>query len=257
MYILTSEDLSLLYKSGCRALLFGLESYSRKLLQLMNKKTNTEEIMEIYRQCRSIGIQIHSYVIIGTPYETWDDIEKTILFLASYTDTVSSDLLILPSSLRFGHAKFHFPKRPSFLQDVHPILAEVYYRNICRIYFKTGDGVSRIMRIIRKETMYTTLSKLIKPKILFPLNSLQISPSYVPRKNRIQIVGDTVITVNKKILRLEESGIKCLLEMDGKTVLELSRLMKIHFPREYPTEKDAFEETRKFIMESDIWRNWG
>ena len=59
-----------------------------------------------------------------------------------------------------------------------------------------------------------------------------------------------VITTNDRVIYLDESGIRCLQEMDGKTIEEISQIMKKNYPKQFPTGKIALKETIDFVRES-------
>ena len=65
-------------KSGCYMILFGIESGSQKVLDMMKKGITIEQIKKAISLCKKTGIERVGYFIIGNPGETEEDVLKTI-----------------------------------------------------------------------------------------------------------------------------------------------------------------------------------
>ncbi len=79
----------LLKKSGIRMLVFGLESISSRILNLMNKyhkNLSESEIKEILKTLRNADISVGLNIIIGFPTETIDEARQTLDFLIKNRD---------------------------------------------------------------------------------------------------------------------------------------------------------------------------
>lgn len=70
---LDDEIISLMSKSGCKAVFLGVESGSRKMLDLMNKKTTPEMIRDATNLLKKYGISVYWSMISGLPGEAIDD----------------------------------------------------------------------------------------------------------------------------------------------------------------------------------------
>lgn len=77
----SQEILDKAKKSGCIAILWGLESGSQRVLNLMNKGTKVEDISEVLKRSNKAGIKNFTFAFIGFPGETLEDFEKTKKFL--------------------------------------------------------------------------------------------------------------------------------------------------------------------------------
>lgn len=78
--------------SGCRALAYGLESGSQKVIDLMRKQFKVQDAETLVRQTREAGIQPRLYLQCGFPGETEADVDLTADFVrrnARYLDQVS------------------------------------------------------------------------------------------------------------------------------------------------------------------------
>jgi radical SAM superfamily enzyme YgiQ (UPF0313 family) len=76
--------------SGCIHLTYGLESGSQELLDKMNKGVDVNKASRILKWAHNANIWSHINVIAGLPYETDDDIKKTINYLNENSDYINS-----------------------------------------------------------------------------------------------------------------------------------------------------------------------
>lgn len=70
-----------LYLAGCRILMFGLESASQRVLNLMRKGTRVEHFRPILEACKEAGIAVRYDFMVGFPGETEEDVQWTFDFL--------------------------------------------------------------------------------------------------------------------------------------------------------------------------------
>ncbi len=74
----TKEDFELLYKAGCRMLMFGIETGSKNVLTAIRKPNNLQTIEATINACVNSGILPITTFIIGFPGETIEDVKETI-----------------------------------------------------------------------------------------------------------------------------------------------------------------------------------
>lgn len=86
----TAEAMETLYRSGARILLWGYESYSERVLGLMNKGINAQSRERILRSSHDAGIWNNALFIIGYPTETREEIELTLDFVRNNRDIINS-----------------------------------------------------------------------------------------------------------------------------------------------------------------------
>ncbi len=72
----TYEILKRMYKAGCRLIIWGVESFNQRILNLMNKGTNAKEIEDILKASYKIGLCNVVYMIQGFPTQTEGEILK-------------------------------------------------------------------------------------------------------------------------------------------------------------------------------------
>jgi radical SAM superfamily enzyme YgiQ (UPF0313 family) len=87
---ITLEVLKDMKKSGCHKLVFGLESFTQRVLDLMCKGTKGDTIKRILNDCLDTGVSAHLYSIVGFPTETVQDAFETINFVLNNKRLISS-----------------------------------------------------------------------------------------------------------------------------------------------------------------------
>lgn len=75
------EDLiKLMRHAGCRAMWFGTESGSNRVLKMLHKGVNKERAVGTFRMCREYGIKTGASFILGLPGETKSEMYETLNF---------------------------------------------------------------------------------------------------------------------------------------------------------------------------------
>lgn len=74
------EMLTVMKEAGCHYILFGVESGSSKMLDIMKKRISLDRVREAFRNCRELGIRSQAFFLFGIPGETQETIEETIEF---------------------------------------------------------------------------------------------------------------------------------------------------------------------------------
>lgn len=100
---LTYEKLQMLYEVGCRKLVFGFESGSEKILELIDKRLKLSEVVQVLKWCKEIGIWADLEVIIGLPYERETEFQETYQFIGKYRNLINNfwlnEYFVIPNSL--------------------------------------------------------------------------------------------------------------------------------------------------------------
>lgn len=78
---LDKQTLKTLYESGLRLVIWGVESGSDRVLQLMRKGTTVKDAELVLRNSHEIGIANGAYILFGFPTETKEEFLETIHFL--------------------------------------------------------------------------------------------------------------------------------------------------------------------------------
>jgi anaerobic magnesium-protoporphyrin IX monomethyl ester cyclase len=87
---LTDPLLAQISASGCRMLLFGLESAAEPIMKCMIKGTQREEMSRILRGAARAGIWNHVFFFFGFPGETLADAQETVNFVYAHQDAIHS-----------------------------------------------------------------------------------------------------------------------------------------------------------------------
>ena len=93
-----SALMTLSFKAGCRVMLWGVESGSQKILDLMGKGTRVKDIELALRASHEAGVRNLLFIMFGFPGEGTNDFKQTIDFLKrnrDYIDAISKGLFIL------------------------------------------------------------------------------------------------------------------------------------------------------------------
>lgn len=95
--VLDNDLLETMSKSGCQKLVFGLESYNQRVLDLMKKGIKTEVVKRILDKCLQADISFHLYIIVGFPTETEKEAMETLDFVTRKEYLDSFGFSCLPS----------------------------------------------------------------------------------------------------------------------------------------------------------------
>ena len=145
------ETLQIARDAGCREVIFGFESGSQRILDILNKKTTVEQNKRAIELCNEAGIIPAGSVMIGNPTETIEDIRATQQFLRE-VDTKSIGVSIttpFPGTELWNWCKekklipFSFKWSDlTFDKVVIPVCETVSPREIEKLFTETMDIVS-------------------------------------------------------------------------------------------------------------------
>ena len=103
------ETLKKLYSSGLRVIIWGVESASNRILNLMKKGTNIIDIEIVLKHSKDAKIKNVIYMLFGFPTETEDEFLESVKFLEKNTNNID---LVSPSTfgLQVGTEIYNNPK---------------------------------------------------------------------------------------------------------------------------------------------------
>ena len=84
------ELLARIHQSGCRYVLWGLESGSQRVLDLMDKGTRIKDVEDVLETAHAAGIRNHVYVMPGFPTETAAELQETLDLLARHKQALAA-----------------------------------------------------------------------------------------------------------------------------------------------------------------------
>lgn len=74
---ITEDMLKALSGAGCKAIFFGIESGSKRVLEKLGRRYSPEDVQKVYELCIAYGITPYFSFIIGLPFEDLTDINET------------------------------------------------------------------------------------------------------------------------------------------------------------------------------------
>jgi radical SAM superfamily enzyme YgiQ (UPF0313 family) len=80
------DMISEMASAGCKAISFGIESGSERMLKMMNKMASVEQIENALSLCRKYHINIKGNFVFGYPGENTDDIRKSFEMMEKYLE---------------------------------------------------------------------------------------------------------------------------------------------------------------------------
>lgn len=75
---MSPEVIELLKAAGAFRVWIGAESGSQKIIDAMDRRVSVEQVREMIQQTRQAGIEAGTFIMLGYPGETVDDIKETI-----------------------------------------------------------------------------------------------------------------------------------------------------------------------------------
>ena len=79
---LTKDTLQLLYDSGLKLVIWGVESGNDRILKIIRKGTNVSDLKVVLKDSFDVGIKNVLYIMFGFPTETEEDIHDTLKFIS-------------------------------------------------------------------------------------------------------------------------------------------------------------------------------
>lgn len=113
--VLNEEDVKLMYKAGCRWILFGIESGNPERIKSIRKNIDLSIAKETIEWCEKAGMTVQASFIIGFPEETEEEIRNTVSFAKDLNSSIINvNILVpLPNSEIYEYAykqkNFRFP----------------------------------------------------------------------------------------------------------------------------------------------------
>lgn len=78
---MSKEVIVMLKETGCFRVWIGAESGSQKVIDLMDRRVDVNQVREMIRLTQQHGIEAGTFIMLGYPGETKEDIEETIVHL--------------------------------------------------------------------------------------------------------------------------------------------------------------------------------
>ena len=118
--VLNEDDIKLMYRAGCRWILFGIESGSKERIESIKKRINIDLAQQTVERCEKAGITVQGSFIIGFPGETREEMRRTIDFAKSlHASLIAMNILTpMPNSEIYDMWDQDFPqyKKPDSIK---------------------------------------------------------------------------------------------------------------------------------------------
>ena len=119
----SQEDINLLKESGCYELSIGIESGSEKILKMIHKPNQIDNIKEIFKRIFSAGINVKGYFIYGFPNEDIVDAEKTFSLALKLNDMALKYGVVFRTSV-FQFRPYHGTELYNYLYEENLLIKE-------------------------------------------------------------------------------------------------------------------------------------
>lgn len=118
-----SVDLEILRKmkrAGCRLVHYGVESGSSRILDMVKKRLQVEEIRQAIQLSKKAGISSACFFMMGFPTETEAEIQQTIKFAKELNPTYASFHITTPYPGTEMYANFQVGRDGHFIEETYP-----------------------------------------------------------------------------------------------------------------------------------------
>lgn len=134
------ELLQWMKRAGCNRIYFGMESGSKRMLEMYHKKFTLEESLEAFALCREANIESAAFFMSGHPKELEADFQNTLEFVKNSELNFASFNPLTP-----------YPGTPLFAELRDGLDFSIYpYRNTWK------DKAVHKQFMVRKKTFYRT-----------------------------------------------------------------------------------------------------
>jgi radical SAM superfamily enzyme YgiQ (UPF0313 family) len=93
---LNDEILALLKEVGCFRIWIGAESGSQKVIDLMDRRVDVNVVKEAIQKTNALGMETGTFIMLGYPGETEEDITETIQYLKDANPTLYTITVAYP-----------------------------------------------------------------------------------------------------------------------------------------------------------------
>jgi len=151
------EFLKLIRQNGCHAIMFGLESVSENVQNIINKGIKLDVAHRILADCRKLGIKAHIFIMLGIPGETHADMQANFNFLSEKSDLYET-VQLAPFQLMKGSPMYRRPQKYG-IYNISTI-KDNDGNDLSEVKFDTKTGLSR-------EEVNGYIKKIMRDKLLF------------------------------------------------------------------------------------------
>ena len=166
-----TETLQLMRQAGCECVQLGVESGSPRILKLLGKNSNPEQILRAATLVRQAGLQLSIYLITGIPEEEEADRQLTLRLVQQIRP---DDLQIAPLA--------YYPGTELFRQAVQTgrIRADLFETSRSKAVLAEQNGPRQVDRLLAQTAQYrhcttpAVLQRLIRENGYSAVTAMQL-----------------------------------------------------------------------------------
>jgi len=166
------ETFRMMKDAGCHQVMFGVETYSRDILDNIGKRCDPDQVEHVVRTTQKIGIEVRAAFMLGNPGETVETMEENIRFAVR----LKPDLALFNIATPYpGTVMFAWADRNGYLKtkdwrdynlsmpvmDLPTVPSDKvleYYRAAHRrFYFKPAYILRRLKRLKSREELWSAV----------------------------------------------------------------------------------------------------
>lgn len=141
----SEEMLGKAAEAGCRFIMYGVESASKKVMKNVSKKTDVEKIIKAFELTKKAGMATGAFIMVGNPGEDDKSINETmkVLRVIKPDVVVNQILMVFPGTEQYAKAK-----RSSFIDDKY------WLSDLPAPYYEQHHSLQKLVRWHRKISYY-------------------------------------------------------------------------------------------------------
>ncbi|UCH65140.1 MAG: radical SAM protein [Ignavibacterium sp.] len=128
--------ISLLKDSGCYRVWIGAESGSQRVIDYMDRRVNVDQVRDMIHLSKSYGIETGTFIMLGYPGETEEDIEETIDHLKESNPDYFTITLAYPIKGTEFYQQVETDLNNSFDWKLNTDRERVFKRTYAKQYYK-------------------------------------------------------------------------------------------------------------------------
>ena len=167
---LNEEVISMLKDSGCFRVWIGAESGSQKIIDAMDRRVDVKQVREMIKLTNKYGIETGTFIMLGYPGETEQDIEETIEHLKGSNPDYFTITIAYPINGTEFYQEIEAKQIKSFNWEINTDRDRDFERNYSRNYY--NFAVRRVVNEVNYHKQKQSSGKLSAKAISFKSRSL-------------------------------------------------------------------------------------